>query len=66
MSSYSLQVTATDGGHPALSSTCKVNVLVTDVNDNPPVFSRAEYSAVIQVSLPSAGTLVRDLCCHVI
>ena len=50
VSSYSLEVTATDMGEPSLSSTAQINVHVSDANDNPPVFSQAKYEAVIQVS----------------
>lgn len=34
----------TDRGSPALSTTATVEVVVLDVNDNSPVFSKASYS----------------------
>ncbi|XP_029420557.1 protocadherin gamma-B4 isoform X28 [Nannospalax galili] len=46
--SYHLTLTALDSGHPPLSSTAQIQVLVTDANDNPPVFSQDVY----RVSLP--------------
>ena len=51
LSSYVLEVEAVDGGIPPLSSITLVNVEISDVNDNPPVFSETNYSAVVQVSL---------------
>ncbi|XP_008050760.1 protocadherin gamma-B4, partial [Carlito syrichta] len=46
--SYHLTLTALDSGDPPLSSTAQIQVLVTDANDNPPVFSQDIY----RVSLP--------------
>ncbi|CAH0559984.1 unnamed protein product [Brassicogethes aeneus] len=48
---HSLVITATDMGHPALSSNLTVIVEVQDVNDNPPVFERSEYSLQVSESL---------------
>lgn len=44
---YYLTVEATDGGSPSLSDVATVNVNVTDINDNTPVFSQDTYTAVI-------------------
>lgn len=44
MSGYLLTVTARDGGNPPLSDTTDVEISVTDVNDNYPVFKQAGYS----------------------
>lgn len=51
VSGYSLLVQAADSGSPALSSTATVNIDISDVNDNGPVFTPANYSAVIQVRM---------------
>lgn len=40
-------VEAKDGGTPALSAVATININLTDVNDNPPMFSQDVYSAVI-------------------
>ncbi|KAG9348482.1 hypothetical protein JZ751_002217, partial [Albula glossodonta] len=52
-----VQILARDGGW--LSKTGKINITVnvTDVNDNPPVFYAAEYTASVQENSP-VGTIV--------
>uniref|UniRef100_A0A8C9UTT2 FAT atypical cadherin 1 n=1 Tax=Spermophilus dauricus TaxID=99837 RepID=A0A8C9UTT2_SPEDA len=44
---YYLTVEATDGGTPSLSDVATVNINVTDINDNTPVFSQDTYTTVI-------------------
>lgn len=48
-SGYTLTVVASDNGVPALSSSAMINIDISDVNDNPPLFSQANYSLIIQV-----------------
>jgi protocadherin delta 1 len=45
VSQYHLTIVATDGGQPPLSATCSVVVVVSDVNDNDPIFQQSLYSA---------------------
>ncbi|XP_055704133.1 protocadherin-like wing polarity protein stan [Phlebotomus papatasi] len=47
ISGYLLTVTAKDGGNPSHSDTTDVEITVTDVNDNPPVFKVPVYQASI-------------------
>lgn len=54
-SGYTLTVVASDNGVPALSSSAMINIDISDVNDNPPLFSQANYSLIIQVSEGEAG-----------
>lgn len=49
---HSLVIVATDSGTPSLSSNMSLIVEVQDVNDNPPVFERFEYSVSVPESLP--------------
>lgn len=49
-SGYTLTVVASDSGTPPLSSSAMINIDISDVNDNPPLFSQANYSLIIQVS----------------
>lgn len=45
--SYNLTIVASDRGIPQRSSSVPVLITVTDADDNPPAFSRAEYSVVL-------------------
>ncbi|XP_049823743.1 protocadherin-like wing polarity protein stan isoform X2 [Aethina tumida] len=47
ISGYLLTVTAKDGGNPPLSDTTDVEITVTDVNDNYPVFKQPSYSGSV-------------------
>ncbi|XP_063060967.1 protocadherin-16 [Engraulis encrasicolus] len=58
--SYNLTIVASDRGIPQRSSVVPVLVTVTDANDNPPAFSRAEYSVVLSENA-AAGTEVLRL-----
>lgn len=49
---HSLIIMATDMGIPPLSANLTVLVEVQDVNDNPPVFERREYTLNVLESLP--------------
>ncbi|XP_075773423.1 protocadherin-16 isoform X2 [Pelodiscus sinensis] len=58
ISNYNLTVAASDRGVPQRSATVPVLVTVLDVNDNPPVFARAEYhTAVSESTLPGTELL---------
>ncbi|XP_053313796.1 cadherin EGF LAG seven-pass G-type receptor 2 [Spea bombifrons] len=50
--SYTLAVTARDNGIPQKSDTTYLEILVTDVNDNPPVFQRASYKGTVPEDAP--------------
>ena len=59
---FYLTVEATDGGAPPLSDMATVNINLTDVNDNSPLFSQGVYSAVVSEDsdLGKAVVTVRD------
>lgn len=48
ISNYILEVHARDSGIPILTSFVMVNIEVLDANDNPPLFSLSNYTAVVQ------------------
>lgn len=58
---HSLVIIATDTGEPQLSANLTVLVEVQDVNDNRPVFERAEYTVHIVESLP-VNSQVINIC----
>ncbi|XP_056135970.1 protocadherin Fat 1a [Lampris incognitus] len=58
-SGYTLMVLASDNGVPTRSSSATVNIDVSDVNDNPPLFSQANYSLIIQENRPKGTSILR-------
>lgn len=54
-----LEATVTDNGTPRLKDKVKINVYVTDVNDNPPKFLRAPYRVQISEGSPVGTQVVR-------
>ncbi|GAB1603312.1 protocadherin alpha-11-like isoform X1 [Argonauta hians] len=48
---YHLQVIARDSGQPSLQTLIYVNISVTDINDNSPVFTQSIYNVTIQNEL---------------
>ena len=57
--SYDLTVVATDNGRPSLSSTARLRIQVTDMNDNIPIFSLPEYSSVVCENTPINTTILQ-------
>uniref|UniRef100_A0A3P8PMI5 Cadherin domain-containing protein n=1 Tax=Astatotilapia calliptera TaxID=8154 RepID=A0A3P8PMI5_ASTCA len=47
-SEYNIEITATDSGSPALTSKKNIPVIITDVNDNPPVFTQRNYNVYLK------------------
>ncbi|XP_029027438.1 protocadherin-16-like [Betta splendens] len=60
MPSYNLTVVVSDRGIPQRSSSVPVLISVSDANDNPPAFSRAEYSVALNEGA-AAGTEILHL-----
>ncbi|XP_076447004.1 protocadherin gamma-A4-like [Babylonia areolata] len=54
---YLVRVTATDGGLQPLTGTLTVNINVTDINDNAPVFSKQTYTLSVVENAPN-GTII--------
>ncbi|KAM6907626.1 protocadherin Fat 3 [Xenentodon cancila] len=59
ISRYTLSVQAFDSGSPAMSSTVTVNIDISDVNDNPPVFTPPNSTAIIQLNQAAGITLLK-------
>lgn len=56
--SYTLNITATDGGNPRLQTTILFNVLVIDENDNPPSFPSTAIVRQIKEGIPIKTPIV--------
>ena len=52
---------AVDGGNPSLSSTARLLISITDVNDNPPVFTRQQFTVAVTEEQPVNGMLLLPL-----
>ncbi|XP_062416666.1 protocadherin alpha-8-like isoform X30 [Pungitius pungitius] len=57
--SHSLVLTALDGGKPPKSGEINITVIVLDVNDNAPVFSKDVYSVMLNENAPMGTTVVK-------
>ncbi|XP_060765374.1 protocadherin gamma-A11-like [Neoarius graeffei] len=56
---FTLLLTAMDGGEPVLSGTVQIHVNVLDANDNAPIFTQKIYKASIIENSPTGSTLTR-------
>ncbi|KFQ77809.1 Cadherin EGF LAG seven-pass G-type receptor 2, partial [Phaethon lepturus] len=54
---FELEVEASDGGQPSLSTKTLVVVHVLDVNDNPPQFNRAAYDIFVFENIQKGGLI---------
>ncbi|KAK4471688.1 hypothetical protein MN116_004598, partial [Schistosoma mekongi] len=58
--SESVKIVCMDNGEPSLTSSHIIKVIVQDLNDNPPIFSKDYYSFFVQESSP-VNTLVNKV-----
>ncbi|XP_056408915.1 protocadherin-16 [Hyla sarda] len=61
MHSYNLTLGASDRGVPQRSHSVHVLITVLDVNDNPPVFPRPDYSVLLSEAAPVGSEVLRVL-----
>lgn len=54
---YLLNVSATDGGIPRLTSYCRLKIFVTDFNDNKPAFNHSSYVTSVSEDAPVGTTI---------
>ncbi|XP_039630274.1 protocadherin alpha-7-like isoform X5 [Polypterus senegalus] len=57
---YEFTLTAVDGGNPPRSANMNITVMITDVNDNVPIFDKDIYSVILEENC-SIGSLVLKL-----
>eukprot|EP00079_Xenopus_tropicalis_P023057 XP_012815155.1 PREDICTED: protocadherin gamma-B2 isoform X2 [Xenopus tropicalis] len=57
MPEYNITIKATDSGSPPLSTTKLIKILITDVNDNQPVFGQTSYVVYIPENNPSGSSV---------
>lgn len=56
--SYKLQVVARDGGSPPQTGYMTVDIIITDVNDNKPQFSKPVYNISIEEDTPAQSVIL--------
>ncbi|KAF5307382.1 hypothetical protein FQR65_LT07099 [Abscondita terminalis] len=61
ISSYVLEILAKDNGLPVLSRQVLVNIEISDANDNPPLFTQTNYTAVVQEDKPIGYPILKFL-----
>ncbi|XP_030069271.1 protocadherin gamma-A10-like [Microcaecilia unicolor] len=57
ISEYNISITAKDNGVNILSTTQTIDLLISDVNDNPPVFERPSYSVYLTENNPTGSSI---------
>jgi len=60
-SQYNMQVIAVDGGRPERTGTITIDVIVSDANDNIPIFTQSVYNITIPEDAPVGTTVVTVL-----
>jgi hypothetical protein len=58
-SSFTMTVIATDSGKPVMTAQALVSVIVTDVNDNSPVFTQPSYKQTVSDQLSLGSTILQ-------
>ncbi|KAG9490972.1 hypothetical protein GDO78_006354 [Eleutherodactylus coqui] len=56
---HELILTASDGGNPVQTGTALINVIINDINDNPPVFTQDVYKVSIRENIPLNSTILQ-------
>ncbi|XP_061659458.1 protocadherin-16-like isoform X2 [Syngnathoides biaculeatus] len=56
---YNLTVVVSDRGVPQRSSSVAAVIVISDINDNPPVFSRAEYAVALSEGAAAGSEIIR-------
>ncbi|XP_041121080.1 protocadherin gamma-A11-like isoform X1 [Polyodon spathula] len=57
-SEFNVTITATDEGSPPLSSIKTITISISDVNDNPPIFTQSSYTAYLMENQPQGTPII--------
>ncbi|XP_075712365.1 protocadherin gamma-B1-like isoform X28 [Rhinoderma darwinii] len=55
---HELILTASDGGNPVQTGTAIINIIITDFNDNSPVFTQDVYKVSVRENIPENSTIL--------
>ncbi|MEE6478675.1 hypothetical protein FKM82_011941 [Ascaphus truei] len=55
---HELILTASDGGNPVLTGTVSIKIIITDLNDNVPVFTQEVYKVSVNENTPINSTVL--------
>ncbi|KAM3926570.1 LOW QUALITY PROTEIN: protocadherin gamma-B1-like [Leptodactylus fuscus] len=56
---HELILTASDGGNPVQTGTALINIIITDFNDNSPVFTQDVYKVSVRENIPVNTTILQ-------
>ncbi|XP_040297456.1 protocadherin gamma-B1-like isoform X7 [Bufo bufo] len=56
---HELILTAFDGGNPLQTGTALINIIITDFNDNSPVFTQDVYKVSVRENIPVNSTILQ-------
>ncbi|XP_075712366.1 protocadherin gamma-B1-like isoform X29 [Rhinoderma darwinii] len=56
---HELILTASDGGNPVQTGTAIINIIITDFNDNSPVFTQDVYKVSVRENIPVNSTILQ-------
>ncbi|XP_075131396.1 protocadherin gamma-B1-like isoform X9 [Leptodactylus fuscus] len=56
---HELILTASDGGNPLQTGTALINIIITDFNDNSPVFAQDVYKVSVRENIPVNTTILQ-------
>ncbi|XP_060575035.1 protocadherin-11 X-linked-like isoform X2 [Ruditapes philippinarum] len=55
---YQLYIYAIDGGFPVRTGSVKINITITDQNDNAPIFTKTQYGVTVEENTPINSTIL--------
>ncbi|XP_075712348.1 protocadherin gamma-B5-like isoform X11 [Rhinoderma darwinii] len=56
---HELILTASDGGNPVQTGTAIINIIITDFNDNSPIFTQDVYKVSVRENIPVNSTILQ-------